>query len=125
MILFAPYLLFVAAHLVHPAAEPQLKVEPSCRAASNLAMAYGQSFRECMQDELEAKGEVAKNWTSYRAAARSRCSAEVTIGGDPSYVDLLECLELDKSLSRQANDKEGADGPGLSANTFQDDTPQR
>ncbi len=94
-----PYALFVAAHLVHLAAAPQLDVKPSCRAAANIDLPYSQTFTKCMQDEYEARQEVAEKWTSYRAAARSRCGAEVRIGGEPSYVELLECLEDDKSLS--------------------------
>jgi hypothetical protein len=59
MIIFAPYLFLVAAHVVHPAAEPRLNVESSCRAAANLGEADGQSFKACMQDEVEAKNEYS------------------------------------------------------------------
>jgi hypothetical protein len=112
---FAPYVLLIAAHLVHPVDAPQLNVKPTCRAASNLDLPYGQSFRTCMQDEREARREVTKNWTSYQAPARSRCSAEVMIGGDPSYVELLVCLEDNKALSGKAGDLESADLLGSSA----------
>ena len=97
--MLTPSVLLIVANLVQPVAEPRPNVESSCRAAANLGMSDGHSFKACMQDEQEAKAEVARKWTSYRAAARARCSAEATIGGDASYVDLLECLEIDKSLS--------------------------
>jgi hypothetical protein len=97
-----PAVLFAAAYLVQPVATPQLNVEPSCRAASSVRLADSQSLAECMRDEAEAKKEVAKNWTSYSTAARSRCSAEVVIGGDPSYVELYECLDINKNLSRRS-----------------------
>jgi hypothetical protein len=93
--------LLAAAHLAQPAAMPQLNVEPSCRAATNLHLANNQSFASCMRDEAEAKDQVAKSWTSYPAAARARCSAETMIGGDPSYVELYTCLDMDKSLAQQ------------------------
>jgi hypothetical protein len=98
--MLAAYVFAVAAHLVHPAAQPRFHVEPSCRAVSSLHLPGGQSFTECIQDELDARQELAKKWTSYSAPARSRCSAEVMIGGDPSYVELLECLEMDRSVSQ-------------------------
>ena len=109
MMMFAPYVFVAAASLAHPAAEPRITVEPSCRAASNLSLPFGQTFSQCMQDEMQARREVAKKWAGYRSAARSRCRAEVMIGGDPSYVDLLECLEMDKSLSGR-NPRSHSDG---------------
>ena len=123
--ILAPVVFLAAVHLLHPAAEPQLNVEPSCRAASHLNLADGQSFKACMRDELEAKDEVAKNWATYRAEARSRCSAEVMIGGDPSYVELFACLEIDKSLASDHNDLEGTDAPALSLDAPHDGRPQR
>jgi hypothetical protein len=97
----AAYVFAIVANLVHPAAQPELHVEPSCRAVTNLHLPGGQSFTQCMQDELEARQELAKKWTSYSAPARSRCAAEVMIGGGPSYVELLECLEMDKTVSQE------------------------
>src|SRR4051794_29580704 len=96
----APYVLLVAAHLAQPAAAPELDVGPSCHAATRLHLADGQSFSTCMRDETDARDELAKKWAGYSGSARSRCSAEVRIGGDPSYVELLECLEMDKTVSQ-------------------------
>jgi hypothetical protein len=124
MIIFAPYLLLVTAH-VHPAAEPRLNVESSCRAAANLGEADGRSFRACLQDELEAKNELAKNWAVYRAETRSRCGAQVMIGGDPSYVELLECLEMDRlvrGLPRET--QKGVDEMQFLPNASQGEVPQ-
>ena len=125
MIIFAPYLLLVAAHVVQPAAEPRLNVESSCRAAANLGETDGQSFKACMQDELEAKNELAKNWAGYRAETRSRCGAEVMIGGDPSYVELLECLEMDRLVRGLPRDaQKGVDEMESLPNASQGQVPQ-
>src|SRR3954468_8898180 len=101
--MIAPYFLIVAAQLAHPAAAPQLNVEPSCHAASSLDLADGQSFGTCMRDEKEARDELAQNWPTYSGSAPSRRQAEVKIGGDPSYVELLECLEMDKIASQTSS----------------------
>jgi hypothetical protein len=82
------------------AAVPRLDVAQTCRAAAKLDLTDGQTFNSCMGDETEAKTELAKNWTSYSAAARSRCTAETMIGGNPSYVELFECLDINKDLSQ-------------------------
>ena len=96
----SPYVLVIAAQLAQRVAAPQLNVAPSCRASSSLDPVNGQNFTICMRDETEAHDQLAKNWAGYSAMARSRCSAEVRIGGDPSYVELLECLEMDKTASQ-------------------------
>src|SRR5215211_2345132 len=97
----APYLLLTAAHLAQPAAAPRFDVGPSCRGASDQRLAYGQSFKECIRDETAARDEVDRNWSSYAGAARGRCGAEVMIGGDPSYVELLTCMEMDKMTPKR------------------------
>jgi hypothetical protein len=89
-----------ATHSSQPASMPQLNVKPSCRAATSFKLADTQSFAACMQDEAEAKKEVSRKWTSYSSAARARCGAEVRIGGPPSYVELYECLDIDKRLQQ-------------------------
>jgi hypothetical protein len=77
---------------------PKLDVTPSCRAASAINVADRQSFATCMRDELDARKQVSASWASYSASARSRCAIEATIGGDPSYVELQVCLNMDRDL---------------------------
>ena len=87
-------------------AVPRLDVSQTCRAASKLALADNQSFGQCMKDELGAKELLVKSWPTYPPAARARCTAEVGIGGSPSYVEVSVCLEMDRSaadLSRPGN----------------------
>jgi hypothetical protein len=105
--MLVPIVPVVAAHSSQSVAMPRLNVEPSCRAASSFTLADGQSFAECMRDEAEAKKEVARTWTSYSSAARARCGTEVLIGGDPSYVELYECLDIDKRLLRAPAEAHG------------------
>jgi hypothetical protein len=77
-----------------------LDTTQTCHAASSLNLADGQTFAACMRDELAAKEQTAKNWTSYSATARSRCAVEATIGGSPSYADLFTCLDIARELSQ-------------------------
>ena len=78
---------------------PQFEVGLTCRDTSNLDPTDVGSFKVCMSDEMGEKKQLASKWVSYPAGARSRCSAETVIGGDPSYVELSTCLELDQNAS--------------------------
>jgi hypothetical protein len=78
---------------------PRFNVTQTCHATSNLGVGDEQSFAVCMRDEIEVEKQLANTWTSYSSAARSRCSAETMIGGNPSYVELFTCLDIDRSLS--------------------------
>ena len=53
-----------------------------------------QSSEDCLPDEAQAEAELGRTWSTYPASERARCTAEVHIGGDPSYVELLVCLDL-------------------------------
>ncbi len=97
--MFVPIVPVVAAYSSQPAAMPRLNVEPSCRAASDFKLSDSQSFTECMRDEADAKREIAKGWSNYSAAARARCGGEVLIGGPASYVEMYECLDIDRLLA--------------------------
>ena len=105
--MLVPIVPIAAAHSSQPAAMPQVNVEPGCHAASSFKLTDSQTFAECMRDEAEAKREIARNWASYSAAARARCGAEVLIGGDPSYVEMYECLDISRRLLRDPTDAHG------------------
>jgi hypothetical protein len=96
---------------------PQFDAAQICHATSNLGLADDQSFATCMRDETEAKNQLAKDWTSYSAEVRSRCSAETRIGGSPSYVELSTCLDMDKSVTElEKADRTLDSGMDLSSN---------
>ena len=106
---FALLPILVGLPLATPVADtvPKLGIEGSCKAALTADAALGadrdQTFSSCMNDENSAHDELTKVWMSFSATLRTRCEAEASAGGLPSYVDLLVCLQI------------GADSP--SANT--------
>jgi len=107
--MLVPTLLILAATSSQPDAIPLLDIEPGCRAASSFNLAENQSFAECMRDEADAKAEIVKNWINYPAAARARCGAEALTGATPSYVDLYECLDVDRRLLQAPTDAHAAE----------------
>jgi hypothetical protein len=57
----------------------------------------------CSRDEAAALRQLQEAWAQYSGADRKACTAEATIGGFASYVDLLSCLEMARD-AESAND---------------------
>ena len=75
---------------------PKFNPEPGCKAASainqSMDLAVSQDFEACMADEDSAKEELQKSWSKYSAADKRRCVGQASVGGMPSYVEVIECL---------------------------------
>jgi hypothetical protein len=92
--------VWVGAHLLMPVSDhvPKFNIEPSCKgavaasASENLALA--QSFSACMNEENQARDQLAASWTTFPAPLRTRCVAEASGLGLDSYVELLTCLQI-------------------------------
>ncbi len=69
---------------------PTLDVGPGCRATVDIA---GVSVESCLNDEKTAREELVKEWSQFSVPDKTRCTDE-TKTYDPSYVELLTCLEL-------------------------------
>ena len=79
---------------------PAFDVAVSCRAAASAGLSVSQSYQSCMNDERSARDELARDWATFAAADRSRCTAESSGDGLPSYVELLVCLQLSRDAAR-------------------------
>ena len=77
---------------------PKFNPEPGCRAASainqSMDLAVSQDFKACMADEDSAKEELQKSWSKYSVADKRRCVGQTDVGGMPSYVEVVECLQV-------------------------------
>jgi hypothetical protein len=94
--------LLIGAHLVLAADSnkvPTLDYGPSCRAAVATATIASRDENSCKQDEETARGTLQKDWGQYSANDRNHCVQLSTLGGSPSYVELLTCLELAKAAN--------------------------
>lgn len=72
---------------------PTLNVEPSCQAAERSGIS-GRTTQNCMNGENEAKATLNDKWKTFTARQQTRCTTLVQMGGPPSYVELLTCLEM-------------------------------
>lgn len=100
--------LFVASQLLITVADPvpQLNVRTSCSAA-NRGGGATQDMNNCLQEEQLARTQLVKDWDQYTAADRAGCVQLSTMGGSPSYVELLTCLEMAKAAKETSTQPGG------------------
>jgi hypothetical protein len=82
---------------------PSLDTETSCRSAERAAMMIGRSGDNCRSDEKNAKDALARDWGAFSAADKSHCTALISTGGPPSYVELLSCMEMSRDARQIAS----------------------
>ncbi len=83
---------------------PVLDVKPICRGialqSANPTEKGGPdlSFNECLQSERAVRDELAKIWSKFVAADKGHCVRLATQGGEPSYTELITCLEMARDV---------------------------
>jgi hypothetical protein len=88
---------------------PELKYEPSCRAAMQAAAMPNRNEDACLQDEKAAKAKLQQEWGQFSGEQKSHCVRLSTTGGMPSYVELLTCVEMSQAAANLAtSEKEKA-----------------
>ena len=98
-------IILASAHLVLVADQvPVLDIGPSCRAAATAAVASNRNESVCKTDEQQARGKLEQEWAQFTPPQRSHCVQLSTLGGSPSYVELLTCLELGKAAGGLPNE---------------------
>jgi hypothetical protein len=66
----------------------------------------------CSRDEAAALRQLQQAWAQYASADRKACTAEATIAGFASYVELLTCLEMARDVESADNNTRG---PGVNS----------
>ena len=107
---------------------PDLDVKTSCSDAqkfSNAGDKEKSAFKGCMQDENNAKGDLAKKWSTFSGKDRQDC-VEQGRTPSPSYVEVLTCLEMSSGSIRNAPKVDGQPVPqigGTAASGLNGPTP--
>jgi hypothetical protein len=79
---------------------PNLNVAQLCRGIVSQAadpLAEGEptvTFERCMSAEQADRKELEKEWSTFSADDKRHCVAEVSMGGESSYTELITCLEM-------------------------------
>jgi hypothetical protein len=81
---------------------PSLNVEPACRAAAKMgdSLNLDTTLRQCLADEKSARDQLEKEWTQFAPALQQRCVGTTQTGGDPSYVEVLVCLQMGRDAGQ-------------------------
>ncbi len=78
---------------------PHLDIQKGCNAAGKLETTDIQPVQACVAQEMDTRAKLEKQWTSFPASYRTACIEETNIGGDPSYVEVLTCLEMKRDAA--------------------------
>jgi hypothetical protein len=86
----------IAAQLFVTVADtvPTFDVTPSCRAAASVTGASQDRLQTCMQSEQRARDLIVKHWDQFTAADRRNCALTASVGGSPTYTEMVTCLEM-------------------------------
>lgn len=82
--------MLVGLQLIATDQVPTLDITPGCRATVDTA---GMSEQSCLSDERAAHDHLVKAWPQFAARDKVSCTDQ-TRTYNPSYVELLTCLEL-------------------------------
>ncbi|MGH6727880.1 MAG: hypothetical protein ACREB8_15260 [Pseudolabrys sp.] len=91
-------IMLASSHLVLAAAQvPQLNIDPGCHEAATAAISPGRNEDVCKRDENDARGKLEQEWAQFTRSQKTHCTTLSRLGGYPSYVELLTCLEIAKA----------------------------
>jgi hypothetical protein len=83
---------------------PVLNVTPVCRGIAQQAMDPSETggpdlgISQCLASEQEVRRELAQKWPSFASVDKLHCTQETKMGGEPSYTDLITCLEMARDV---------------------------
>ena len=84
--------IVLGLQLVAAGQVPNLDIAPGCRAAA--AVDAGETSEQgCLVDERTARDALAKAWSGFASSDKTMC-VDQTSNYNPSYVELLSCLEM-------------------------------
>ncbi|WP_046867930.1 hypothetical protein [Microvirga massiliensis] len=73
---------------------PGFDIEAICRAAPRLLPSETDTYQNCVRDETEARNQLERQWASFNAGLREECVRDTSVGGSPSFVDVLTCIQM-------------------------------
>jgi hypothetical protein len=111
-LIYLPVLLLGSQIVLAADPVPKIDIGRSCRSAGAAAGAATRDRTACERDENNARATLEKEWSQFTPSDQARCARLVTLGGGPSYVELLTCLELAKGANElPAADQMDSDNP--------------
>ena len=93
---------------------PYLDIKGSCSDAQKFSSGVDKNIalKSCLQDEMSAKAELGKKWSTFKGKDKSNC-VEQSRYPSPSYVEVLTCLEMSSDAMRNAPRVDGKPVPQI------------
>src|SRR5215472_4616005 len=89
---------------------PTLDVRPVCRGIAQqgeLEEGLQQtSFQQCVQSEQDTREQIKKEWSTFTTADKTSCVALAKTGGEPSYTELITCMEMARDVRKLHEDQQ-------------------
>jgi hypothetical protein len=82
---------------------PTFDTRPTCADAAQ-EISVTRTVELCQRSEREARDALVSQWHSFPSSDKTTCVATTRIGGFPSYVQVLTCLELARDASEMKLD---------------------
>jgi hypothetical protein len=79
---------------------PQFDARPGCRAGADSGIVTKPDIDGCVRSELAARDQIAQQWSGFARADRTRCVDKTFMGGPPSYIEVLTCLEIARDVRK-------------------------
>lgn len=100
--------MILAAAVAAPAKDsgiPKLDLQKLCRAEGIISLGGNaqNDFDSCVSTEQQARDQLIKNWATFPAPARGRCVQPMEY--QPSYVEWLTCLEMERDVKKMRDDQ--------------------
>jgi hypothetical protein len=83
---------------------PTVDIQNTCKMAASAMVQLmggstaGNDTEICLGSEQRAREQLVKDWSTYSASDRSRCT--FTRAYLPSYVEMLTCLEMERDVRK-------------------------
>jgi hypothetical protein len=90
---------------------PEFDPRPGCEAGLRSGASERTEVEPCLRSEQDARAKLEEQWAQFAAPDRQRCADRTFMGGPPSYIEVLTCLEIAEAARKLPKD----DNTGLDA----------
>lgn len=102
--IFFATILVAAANAAAAQEIPNFDARPGCQAGARSGLIARPDVDACVASERKARDQMTAEWGQFNGADKQRCIAKTHLGGPPSYVEVLTCLELARDVRRMPKD---------------------
>jgi hypothetical protein len=93
-------------------AVPAFDAKEACQGTEVAAVFPGRNLETCINSEEATRDQLKKSWSEFPAADKAECVSASKIGGSPSYIELLTCLEMARDVERMRSTSPETTGVG-------------